>query len=62
MANTAVMLTRPYDNNPITQLLLRHGQGEIEPPEGYVFLSDENHRILMDEDGAYLTELKEDQT
>lgn len=61
MANTAVMIARPLDNNPITLLLLQHGKGGIiEPPEGFIFLADEKQKILKDELGAYLIEHKED--
>lgn len=62
MANAAAMIARPIDNNPITLLLLRHGKNIIiEPPEGYVFLSDESEKLLRDERGAYLLINKEDQ-
>lgn len=61
MAYTDVMLTRPFDNNPITQLLLRRGRGEvIVPPDGYALLVEESNKLLRDERGAYLIEQKED--
>lgn len=61
MANTAVIITREVDNNPITLLLMRHGKNTvIEPPNGYVFITDETGKLLRDERGAYLLEIKED--
>ena len=60
MADPAVMITRPIDNNPITQLLLRHGSGgEVEPPEGYALLVEESNKLLRDERGSYLIEQEE---
>ena len=61
MAYIDVMLTRPLDNNPITQLLLRRGSGTvIVPPDGYALLVEESNKLLRDERGAYLIEQKED--
>lgn len=53
-------LSRPKDNNPITLLLMRMGKGELVPPTGTVFLTDEKQRLLRDERGAFLIENKED--
>ena len=61
MANMAVLIPRPKDNNPITLLLMRKGKiAVIEPPTGYAFIADENNRLLRDERGAYLIENKEE--
>lgn len=61
MANMAVLIPRPKDNNPITLLLMRKGKNAvIEPPSGYGFITDENNRLLRDERGAYLLENKEE--
>ncbi|MBQ7385052.1 MAG: hypothetical protein IJW04_00920 [Ruminococcus sp.] len=61
MANMAVLIPTPKDNNPITLLLMRKGKNAvIEPPAGYGFIADENNRLLRDERGAYLIENKED--
>lgn len=55
MANMAVLIPTPKDNNPITLLLMRKGKNAVvEPPTGYAFIADENNRLLRDERGAYL--------
>lgn len=54
------IVTRPIDNNPITLLLLRHGNVTLEPPGGFTFIADENNKLLRDERGAYLLDHKED--
>ena len=60
MANMAILIPTPKDNNPITLLLMRKGKNAvIEPPTGYGFITDENNKLLRDERGAYLID-KED--
>jgi len=54
------IITRPIDNNPITLLLLRHGSVVLEPPAGFTFIVDENNKLLRDERGAYLLDIKEE--
>jgi hypothetical protein len=60
MPNVAALISRQIDNNPITQLLLKQGNTIIEPPDGFVFIADENQKLLRDERGAYLLDHEED--
>lgn len=58
--NVAAQITRPFDNNPITLLMLHSSKDVVVvPPAGYELLTDECNRLLHDEQKNYLIDRKE---